>query len=148
MKDKLLKVAIFIFIFTLLPAAPALSTVGVTKKSPEFHNVGHVRFWGDSALSGIDAHLFVFLFIIIPLCAVGFLLYKHKQKAKEGDDPGGKEEEIFHHLVTRQKSLMKMIQQLEEQRGKSQLNEETYQKLKDEYNRRLSKVEAKLEELI
>ncbi|MHB1125821.1 MAG: hypothetical protein ACYC2T_02535 [Bacillota bacterium] len=121
---------------------------GVTRQAtPEFHNAGHIRFWAQSPFAGIDAHLFLGIFVAVPLAFGIYALYRRR---RQPEDSGGKtdvEEQLFHKLMARQKILMEKIKELEGQMERQELDPETYQKLREAYKNKLVQVKVKLRQL-
>ncbi|WP_366923589.1 hypothetical protein MFMK1_000492 [Metallumcola ferriviriculae] len=125
-------------------------TGAVTQAAPEFHSAGHIRFWQQSPFAGMNAHLFLFLVIVVPIAATGYYFYRRSQDAAEmaRANSEDEEEEQFQKLLKKQDSLMSKLKELEMQRKNKEIDDETYNKLKDTYKKRLIKVRAKLKEFV
>lgn len=119
----------------------------VTREAPKFHTPGHIRFWKQSPFAGMDAHLFLFLVIVVPAGAIGYALYRRTQEAAELATEADEEEELFQRLVKKQKVLMNKLKELEIQHANGEVDEETYTQLREIYKKKLVKVKAKLKEL-
>ena len=114
--------------------------------NPEFHSPGHVKFWRQSPFSGIDAHLFILLVVIIPAGLIGFAFYKRKQGNPEPPTEEDNEERLFQMLTKRNNVLQKKIKELEQQRFDGQIDDETYSQLSQAYRKRLQSVKIRLKE--
>ncbi len=120
---------------------------GVTREGPEFHSPGHIRFWKQSPFAGMNAHIFLFLIIVLPTGLIGYALYKRRQYAQEMASEKDEEEELFQRLMKKQHSLLGKLKDLEKQRLNEEIDEETYAQLREVYKKKLIKVKAKLKEL-
>jgi len=119
----------------------------VSQSSPEFHSPGHIRFWNQSPFSGMNPHLFLFLVIVIPIGLIIYALFKRSQQSEEMTAQVDQEEELFQKLLKKQQILMNKIKDLEKQHMGGDVDDKTYNELREIYKQKLVKVKAKLKDL-
>ncbi|MDA8235249.1 MAG: hypothetical protein M0Z31_10695 [Clostridia bacterium] len=114
-----------------------------------FHSPGHIQRWYNSPLRNQDAHLwFVFLIVlIIGIIVAAGMLYRTKQQEAAKAEEAQKEDKLFLELVAKQKRLMAKIADLDAKLTKSEISQEEYDLLRDDYKKTLVKVKLKLKEL-
>ena len=114
-----------------------------------FHSPGHIQRWYNSPLRNQDAHLwFAFLIIlIIGIIVAAGMLYRIRQQEAAKAEEANKGEKLYIEMVAKQKRLMAKIADLDEKLSKGEIQQEEYNRLRDEYKKTLVKVKLKLKEL-
>lgn len=118
----------------------------VTRKPPvAFHSPGHIRFWYQSPFRGINAHLFLAIIILAPLTVLAVaVVRRRKNKAGAAAQQDEDDEDLFQRLLVRERVLMDKLKELERQHAQGEVDEETYQKLREAYKRKLVQVKVQL----
>ncbi|WP_210365891.1 hypothetical protein [Bacillus sp. REN3] len=121
------------------------STENVTRKSPEFHNPGHVRLWYQSPLKKFNPHILMIVLGTILAAGIGYYSYfKWKARQKDQAIDGDKEEQLFKQLLARQTAIMDRILELEDRYSRGEVKEEEYQAKLAAYKEHLVQVKLSL----
>ena len=125
------------------------STGDVTRKSPDFHNPGHLRLWNQSPLKAFDPHILLIVLGSILAAGIGYYSYfKWKNRLQEQRIGADKEEQLFKQLLARQTAIMDKILELEDMYGQGHVKEEDYLAKLSAYKQHLVKVKLNLRHFI
>lgn len=103
---------------------------------------GHVQWWYQSPLAGINAHLFLVVVVGIPAVLLFYFSLKRSRQAQEQDGEGS-----LAYWQTQEKALLRRLWEIEEQYRQRQIDDASYDKLKTSYKKRLVYVKAQLRRL-
>jgi hypothetical protein len=125
------------------------SNSSITKSAPAFHNPGHVRMWEQSPLHSFNPHIFLIVLIAIIFAGLSYYVYfRRKAKLEETRIGADKEEKAFKMLMSKQKTILDKIIELEETHGDGVLSEEDYNKKLAAYKEHLVQVKVSLRQFI
>lgn len=113
-----------------------------TAYTPTFHNPGHIRLWKTSVFSAVNPHVFTAFLIALPiLFIVYFIRQRRKEKLLENIDV---DEIAFQKLYKKQHDLLQKIAELDDRKQNSEIDEEEYTTLRENYKHRVLQIKAHL----
>ncbi|GHI01007.1 hypothetical protein [Neobacillus kokaensis] len=121
----------------------------VTHTAPAFHNPGHLRMWAQSPLHRFNPHVFLIIIGSVIIAGISYYAYFRRKARLEEEKLGAdKEEKTFKLLMTKQKTIMDKIIELEETFGNGKLSEAEYQARLDAYKQHLIQVKLRIRDFI
>lgn len=126
---------------------PALADTRINQGYDGFHNPGHIRFWENSPFSGIEPHLFTFVFVSIIAFAIGHYFYRWHVDAKRiKEQQQSQEDDIFIRLYKEEAVLKKKLAELQLKLDDNEIDEDEYNKRREIYKKKLINVKLKIKE--
>jgi hypothetical protein len=131
-------------------AAGSTSTGGekvgnVTKSAPDFHNPGHLRMWEQSALNTFNPHILMIVLGAILIAGIGYFSYFKLKNAKQDKlRDSDQDEKAFKLLLSKQKTILDKIIELEETFENGQISEDDYHAKLGAYKQHLVQVKVSL----
>jgi len=116
-------------------------------KKETYHTPGHLSMWNESPMGNWNAHitLSVLAFLIV-LGTAWFIYFKINDRKKRSkiEDANQGEEEQFTDLVARRKVTLQKITELQDQLDNGEIDEDTFQRKEDAYQKYLVKISIQL----
>lgn len=116
------------------------------ESTPPFHPEGHVQRWEESALRGIEPHLFLAVVIGVPVGLLVWYLVKRRRASEGAKTDAEREEEVFQRYLVREKFLKEKLLELEKKKAEGAIDEADYTQQLELYKKKLLEVKAKLKQ--
>ncbi|MHB8171991.1 MAG: hypothetical protein ACYDG6_10720 [Thermincolia bacterium] len=114
-----------------------------------FHSPGHMQRWYKSPMGNQNPHLWTAFSLILAagLISVAVLLIRNRQKTATEAVAADKPAKFLADLKAKEKRLIAKLSGLEDKLSTGEIQQEEYNRLRDEYKKTLVKVKLKLKEL-